>query len=186
MFTAPYVIRGFREDAPFAATEFQHNAWFVANLHLKDRPKPRFAKDFPLSWDNVLYESPSLGYVTATHQKGIDYGPTILTYYYPMCEDPNGRTTLFNYDRRQLADVCLTDLARAHPDIYDLTTRLDVMRWGHAMISPRPNFIWSGIRERAMKPYRNIHFAHTDLSGVALFEEAFYHGLRAAKEVLKG
>jgi hypothetical protein len=184
IFTAPYVIPTFRDDVPFAAGEFQHNAWFVANLHLKDRPKPRFAKDFPLAWDNVLYESPSLGYVTATHQKGIDYGPTILTYYYPMCEDPNGRTTLFNYDRRQLADVCLTDLARAHPDIYDLCDRLDVMRWGHAMISPRPNFIWSGIREKAMKPYRNIHFAHTDLSGIALFEEAFYHGLRAAGEVM--
>jgi hypothetical protein len=184
IFTAPYVIRDFRQDAPFAAGEFQHNAWFVANLHLKDRPKARFAKDFPLAWDNVLYESPSLGYVTATHQKGIDYGPTILTYYYPMCEDPNGRTTLFNYDRRQLADVCLADLARAHPDIYDLCDRLDVMRWGHAMISPRPNFIWSGIRDKAIRAYRNIHFAHTDLSGVALFEEAFYHGLRAATEVL--
>ena len=184
MFTAPYVIRGFREDPPFAAGEFQHNAWFVANLFLKDRPKPRFTKDFPLSWDNVLYESPSLGYVTATHQKEIDYGPTILTYYYPMCAEPNARTTLFNYDWRQLADVCLTDLARAHPDIYDLTTRLDVMRWGHAMISPRPNFIWSGVRERAERPYRNIHFAHTDLSGIALFEEAFYHGLRVAKEIL--
>ena len=183
MFTAPYVIRGFRGEAPFAASEFQHNAWFVANLFLKDRPQPRFAKDFPLSWDNVLYESPSLGYVTATHQKGIDYGPTILTYYYPMCEDPNGRTTLFNYDHRQLADVCLTDLARAHSDIYELTTRIDIMRWGHAMISPRPNFIWSGIREKAMPPYRNIHFAHTDLSGIALFEEAFYHGVRAAGEI---
>jgi protoporphyrinogen oxidase len=184
IFTAPFVIRGFREDPPFAAAEFQHNAWFVANLSLKDRPKPRFAKDFPLSWDNVLYESPSLGYVTATHQKEIDYGPTILTYYYPMCAEANGRTTLFNYDWKQLADLCLTDLARAHPDIYDLTTRLDVMRWGHAMISPRPNFIWSGIREKAEKAYRNIHFAHTDLSGIALFEEAFYHGLRAADEVL--
>ncbi len=186
MFTAPYVIRGFRDDPPFSAAEFQHNAWFVANLHLKDRPKPRFAKDFPLSWDNVIYESPGLGYVTATHQKGIDYGPTVLTYYYPMCEDPNGRTTLFNYDRQQLADVCLTDLSRAHSDIYDLVDRLDVMRWGHAMISPRPNFIWGGIRERAAKPYRNIHFAHTDLGGVALFEEAFYHGRRAAAEILKG
>ena len=184
VFTAPWVIRGFREAPPFAATEFQHNAWFVANLFLKDRPKPRFAKDFPLSWDNVLYESPGLGYVTATHQKGIDYGPTILTYYYPMCAEPNGRTTLFNYEWRQLADVCLTDLSRAHPDIYELTARLDVMRWGHAMVSPRPNFIWSGIRDTATKPYRNIHFAHTDLSGVALFEEAFYHGLRAAREVL--
>jgi protoporphyrinogen oxidase len=184
MFTAPYVIRGFREDPPFAAAEFQHNAWFVANLFLKDRPKPRFAKDFPLAWDNVLYESPSLGYVTATHQKGIDYGPTVLTYYYPMCAEENGRTKLFNYEWRDLADVCLTDMARAHPDIYELTERIDIMRWGHAMVSPRPNFIWSGVRERAVKPYRNIHFAHTDLSGVALFEEAFYHGLRAAKEIM--
>lgn len=184
MFTAPYIIRGFRDDPPFDAAAFQHNAWFVANLHLKDRPKPRFQKDFPLAWDNVIYESPSLGYVTATHQKGIDYGPTTLTYYYPMCEDPNGRTTLFNYDWKQLADVCLTDLSRAHNDIYELCERIDIMRWGHAMISPRPNFIWSGIREKATQAYRNIHFAHTDLSGIALFEEAFYHGLRAAKETL--
>jgi hypothetical protein len=184
MFTAPFVIRGFRENPPFAATEFQHNAWFVANLFLKDRPVPRFTRDFPLSWDNVLYESPGLGYVTATHQKGIDYGPTILTYYYPMCAEEDGRTKLLNYEWRDLADVCLTDLARAHPDIYELTTRIDIMRWGHAMISPRPNFIWSGVREKAMKPYRNIHFAHTDLSGIALFEEAFYHGLRAASEIL--
>ncbi len=185
IFTAPYVIRGLRDDPPFTAAEFQTNAWFVANLFLKDRPRMRFAKDFPLSWDNVLYESPSLGYVAATHQQGIDHGPTILTYYYPMCEDPNGRTTLFNYDWKQLADVCLTDLARAHPDIYDLTERIDIVRWGHAMISPRPGFIWGGEREKAMRPYRNIHFAHTDLSGIALFEEAFYHGLRAAREVVR-
>jgi protoporphyrinogen oxidase len=185
IFTAPYVIQGFSEQQAFSANEFQHNAWFVANLFLNDRPKPRFAKDFPLSWDNVFYESPSLGYVTATHQKGIDYGPTVLTYYYPMCAEENGRTKLFNYDWQQLADVCLTDMARAHPDIYDLTSRLDIMRWGHAMISPRPNFIWSGVRERAEQPFRNVHFAHTDLSGIALFEEAFYHGMRAAAKVLE-
>lgn len=184
IFTVPYVIRGFREDAPFAASNFQHNAWFVANLFLKDRPHARFARDFPLAWDNVLYESPSLGYVTATHQKGIDYGPTVLTYYYPMCHERESRTQLFNYEWREMADVCLTDIARAHPDIYDLTERVDIMRWGHAMISPRPNFLWSGVRDRAMKPYRNIHFAHTDLSGIALFEEAFHHGLRAAEDVL--
>ena len=184
MFTAPYVIRGFAEALPFAANEFQHNAWFVANLFLNGRPAARFARDFPLSWDNVLYESPSLGYVNATHQKGIDYGPTVLTYYYPMCHEPDGRTKLFNYSWRELADVCLSDIARAHPDIYDLCERLDIMRWGHAMISPRPNFIWSGIREKAVQPWRNIHFAHTDLSGIALFEEAFYHGSRAAGEVL--
>ncbi|MEP6704492.1 MAG: hypothetical protein ABJB34_06785, partial [Acidobacteriota bacterium] len=184
MFTAPHVIRGFNENAPFAAAEFRHNAWFVANLFLNDRPQPRFARDFPLAWDNVFYESPSLGYVNATHQKGIDYGPTILTYYYPMCHEADGRTKLFNYSWRELADVCLTDVARAHSDIYELCDRVDIMRWGHAMISPRPDFIWSGVRDKAARPWRNIHFAHTDLSGIALFEEAFYHGLRAAGETL--
>ena len=61
MFTAPYVIRGFREDAPFAAGEFQHNAWFVANLFLKDRPKPRFTKDFPLCVGQCYLRKPGLG-----------------------------------------------------------------------------------------------------------------------------
>jgi protoporphyrinogen oxidase len=182
VFTAPFVIRGFREQRPFAAEEFQHNAWFVANLFLSDRPRQRFAKDFPLAWDNVLYESPSLGYVNATHQKGIDYGPAIFTYYYPMGGDGNQRWQLFNYSREELAEVCLSDLERAHPDIRNICERIDIMRWGHAMISPRPGFIYGGEREKAMKPFRGIRFAHTDLSGLALFEEAFFHGIRAARE----
>ncbi len=183
VFTAPFVIRGFSEERPFDASAFHSNSWFVANLQMKDRPRSRFARDFPLAWDNVLYESPSLGYVNATHQKGIDYGPTVWTYYYPMCHEENGRTKLLNYDWRELAEVALTDIGRAHPEIWELTTRIDIMRWGHAMISPRTGFIWGGERQKAMQPYRNIHFAHTDLSGLALFEEAFFHGLRAAKDI---
>ncbi|MGI8788157.1 MAG: flavin monoamine oxidase family protein [Pyrinomonadaceae bacterium] len=185
IFTLKYLIRDFKTSPPEFVNEFQHNAWFVANLFLNDRPKNKFAKDFPLAWDNVLYESPSLGYVNATHQKGIDYGAAIFTYYYPMCAEENGRAKLFGLNWRELADVILTDLSRAHPNIRELTTRVDVMRWGHAMISPRTNFLWSGSREQAQKPYRNIHFAHSDLSGIALFEEAFYHGVRAVNEILK-
>ncbi len=186
IFTAKHLIRDFKQSTPEFLREFEHNAWFVANLFLKDRPKNRFPRDFPLAWDNVLYESPSLGYVNATHQKGIDYGQTVFTYYYPMCAEENGRAKLFSLEWRELADVVLTDLSRAHPDIRELTTRIDVMRWGHAMISPKTNFLWNGAREQAQKPYRNIHFAHSDLSGIALFEEAFYHGVRAANEILPG
>ena len=181
IFTAKYLIQGFTQSS---VNEFQHNAWFVANLTLKDRPQIPFKKDFPLAWDNVIYESPSLGYVNATHQKGMDYGQTVFTYYYPMCGEENGRAKLFSLGWKELTDVVLTDLSIAHKDIRALTTRVDIMRWGHAMISPRPNFLWSGLREKAQQPFRNIHFAHSDLSGVALFEEAFYHGLRAAKEIL--
>lgn len=186
LFTADHLIRGFRENPSFDPSEFQHNSWFVANLFLKGRPKNRFTRDFPLSWDNVFYESPSLGYVVATHQKGIDYGKTILTYYYPMAtKNPKqGMQNLLALSWKELADICLTELSQAHSNIDEITERIDIMRWGHAMISPRTKFLWSGEREKAKKPYRNIHFAHSDLSGVAIFEEAFHHGLRAANEIL--
>jgi NAD(P)-binding Rossmann-like domain len=183
-FMARYVVRPYRENPPAHVAEFQFGSWMVANLTLRDRPKygPR---DFPLAWDNVLYESPSLGYVVATHQRGRDHGPTVLTYYYPLC-DPNprnARTRLLEAGWREWADVTLTDLERAHPDIRGLVERLDVMRWGHAMIRPRTGFMWGAARREGAKPFRGIHFAHSELSGVALFEEAFDVGRRIADEV---
>ncbi|MFN2408134.1 MAG: FAD-dependent oxidoreductase [Pyrinomonadaceae bacterium] len=185
-FMARYVIRPYREDSPPHVAEFQFGSWMVANLTLKDRPKASSQRDFPLAWDNVLYESESLGYVVATHQRGIDRGPTVFTYYYPLCDDnPRAaRTRLLETDWRGWADVALTDLSRAHTDIRDLVERLDVMRWGHAMVRPRTGFMWGTARREGAKPFRSIHFAHSELSGVALFEEAFDQGLRAAKEVL--
>jgi hypothetical protein len=185
-FMARYVIRPYRENPPPHLSEFQFGSWMVANLTLKDRPKASSQRDFPLAWDNVLYESESLGYVVATHQRGVDRGPTVFTYYYPLCDDnPRAaRTRLLETDWRGWADIALTDLSRAHTDIRNLVERLDVMRWGHAMIRPRTGFMWGTARREGAKPFRSIHFAHSELSGVALFEEAFDHGLRAAKEVL--
>lgn len=186
-FLARYLIRPYREGgAPAHVSEFQYGAWMVANLFLKDRPRQGVVS-FPLAWDNVLYESPSLGYVVATHQRGLDRGPTVFTYYYPLTDDDprQARARLLDTDWRAWADVTLTDLSRAHTDLRSLTTRLDVMRWGHAMIRPRTGFVWGGARAAAALPYRGVHFAHTDLSGLALFEEAFDHGLRAAEEVMR-
>ena len=186
-FVARYVIRAFRESPPSYLAEFQFGSWMVANLTLRDRPVQSLHRDFPLAWDNVLYESPSLGYVVATHQRGRDHGPTVFTYYYPLCDEDarTARTRLLETDWRAWADVTLTDLSRAHPDIRNLVERLDVMRWGHAMIRPRTGFMWGPARLEGARPYRSIHFAHSELSGVALFEEAFDVGLRAADEVLK-
>jgi hypothetical protein len=42
----------------------------------------------------------------------------------------------------------------------------------------------TGAPDEAQKPFRNIHFAHSDLSGIALFEEAFFHGNKTASEIL--
>ena len=184
-FMARYVVRPYRENPPPHIAEFQFGAWMVANLTLKERPK-NTARDFPLAWDNVLYESPSLGYVVATHQRGIERGPTVFTYYYPLVDaNPRlARTRLLETDWRSWAEIALSDLSRAHTDIRGLVERLDVMRWGHAMIRPRTGFMWGQARRDGAKPFRGIHFAHSELSGVALFEEAFDVGFRTADKIL--
>jgi hypothetical protein len=182
-FVARAVLRDYREAPPAHVADFEYGAWMVANLETSARPR---SAGFPFAWDSVIKDSPSLGYVTATHQRGLDTGPTVLTYYYPLCdEDPRAaRRRLLATGRDEWADVALADLAVAHPDIRDVVRRIDVMRWGHAMIKPRPGFLFGGARVRAQEPHRGVHFAGTDLSGVALFEEAFYHGVRAAEAVL--
>src|SRR4029453_17352764 len=61
-FLTKHLIKPYREGArPPHVAEFEYGAWMVANLFLKDRP--RTGLGFPLAWDNVLYDSPSLGYV---------------------------------------------------------------------------------------------------------------------------
>ena len=58
------------------------------------------------------------------------------------------------------------------------------MRWGHAMVRPEPGLLWDPEFLALSRPFGGVHFAHTELSGLALFEEAQDHGLRAAEEVL--
>jgi phytoene dehydrogenase-like protein len=160
-------------DAP------SYGAWIVANLHLATRP-PEYRSE--PAWDNVLYDSPSLGYVTATHQRGREHGPTVWTYYRPLTDrDPaDSRAALLEARHDHLSDAIVADLARAHPELRAHVTRIDVFRWGHAMPQPRVGFL----RRARARPrvLGRLHFAHTDLSGMALFEEAFDHAIRAADE----
>lgn len=180
------VLRPFRDAPPEHLTAFAYGAWMVANITLSARPGGKSRTARTMAWDNVLYDSPSLGYVVATHQSMRDHGPTVLTYYLPLCDDDPrvARQRLYAAGRDEWADVALADLEKAHPDIRTLATRVDVVRWGHAMVRPSPGFVWGGAREAAARPVRGVHFAHTELSGVSLFEEAFFQGTRAADEVL--
>ncbi len=182
-FMALFLIPTLSEERRAATREFQYGSWVVANLHLSGRPPE---SDYPLSWDNVLFESLSLGYVVATHQLGSDFGPTVWTWYYPLCDEipAEARKKLLNSTWEDWTALVLKDLDAAHPDLRKYLTKIDVMRWGHAMVQPRPGFVTGEARMQARQPFGSIHFAGTDLSGLALMEEAFYHGLRAAEEVL--
>lgn len=194
------LVAPYRESPPAWARAFQSGAWLVANLTLSRAPRSR---GFPLAWDNVLFRSQSLGYVVATHQLDpgacapapgdpcsrrapIRPGESVWTWYLPLTDaDPAAaRKRLLALGWRETADLVLADLMHAHKDIDRCITRLDAWRWGHAMVRPHKDFIWSGALQAAARPLGDVHFAHSDLSGLPLFEEAQYHGVRAAEAVL--
>ena len=95
------------------------------------------------------------------------------------------RERLLTATREEWAGRVLDDLARPHPDIRSLATRLDVFRWGHAMVRPVPGFMWGKARATLAVPRGRVHFAHSDLSGMSLFEEATFRGATAAEAVLR-
>ncbi|HJW72176.1 MAG TPA: FAD-dependent oxidoreductase [Geothrix sp.] len=179
---ARWVIPGLREARP-ASTLIQNAPWLVANLTLRNRPREA---TFPLAWDNVPRDSDSLGYVVATHQSLKDYGPTVWTWYQPFAgpDCAAERARMLTLTWQDCARLIMADLLRLHPEVATLVTRLDVMRWGHAMVRPAPGMLWDSAFLALAAPFQGIHFAHTELSGIALFEEAQDHAVRAAEEVL--
>ena len=177
-FTAPHVVEGY---APDGLGAFTYSPWMVANLTVRRLPEGA-------AWDNVLVDSPSLGYVVATHQNlRIAPGASVLTYYLPLAS-PNpaaARAWMLEQAWRDWVSLILADLGQAHPDIESLVTHVDVMLWGHAMIRPVPGFVWGAARREAAARHGAVRFAHSDMSGLSVFEEAQYHGVRAAEEVMR-
>lgn len=192
-----HLIAPLRAAPPPWLQRYTYAPWLVANLTLRRAPPPPIApapgekSGFPLCWDNVLYESPSLGYVVATHQREPPPSPdgiprTVWTYYLPLCgtEPQRERARLLGASHTELSTSILADLRRAEPELPDQVERIDLVRWGHGMIRPVPGLFTSGALEQAAMPLGPIHFAHTDLGGMALFEEAHHSGVIAAEAVM--
>ena len=183
-FATRYLFAPYRERTPAHLEPFHYSPWVIANLFLRGRPASR---GFPTAWDNVLYESRSLGYVVNTHQLDRERGPVVWTWYDPLCSDDLGgtRRELLGSTRERWVDAVLADLTGAHQGLLELVERVDVFRWGHAMVCPEKGFVWSAARRKASEPVGRVHFAHSELSGMTLIEEAIWHGARAAEAVMR-
>ena len=185
VFQVPKVFRELPSTLAAAIGEFQYAPWLVANLSLHGFPEER--RGAPLAWDNVLYDSDALGYVVATHQHLTAHrDQTVFTWYQALCDGPpdRERQRLLATPWAAWAERILRDLSKPHPDIRQLVTRLDLVRWGHAMTRPRPGFVWGEARQRLLNVRDRVWFAHSDLSGYSIFEEANYRGILAAERVL--
>jgi hypothetical protein len=183
-FVAARLVAPWRRQPPSFLPAFATSPWVVANLHVNTLPQSRGA---PLAWDNVIYQSKSLGYVVATHQRlaARTQGPSVLSWYYPVDgADPKAeREKLLATSAADWRDIVLADLRPAHFSFEKDVSQIEVLRWGHAMVRPSPGFVFGPHRQQAAQAAGPIHFAHSDLSGLPLFEEANWHGVRAAEEV---
>lgn len=168
-----------------AAAQVEYSPWLVANLTL-EAPPDEFGPA-GLAWDNVLYDSTSIGYVVATHQTiRVKPGATVITWYRPLADESPGeaRVRLANTGWKTWVDEIVGDLVRPHPDLPGLLKRIDVWRWGHAMPRPVPGFLGSPLRALLAGLDRPLSFAHGDLRGLSLFEEAHDAGVRAARRAV--
>ncbi len=170
-----------------AARLVRHSPWLVANLQLDAALDEQ--PGAPLSWDNVVYESPGLGYVDAMHQSTLPFaGPTVLSAYRALGGNDAGelaasRSALLREDWAAWAARVVGELAIPHPDLHAKLKRVDLMRYGHAMSIPAPGVRSSAALRALAASTGRVHFAHADLSGYSVFEEALFQGMRAGRAV---
>lgn len=186
--TAPqYIVKHLLSNRKIITEKFNYAPWFTATITLSDIPDNG---SFPLSWDNVIYKAKGLGYVYNQHQNLEQIiEKKVITYYYSFSSND------INKDRKQLLKnpveywkkIVITDLEIAHPGIEKYIIDIEIHRIGHGMISPVPNFIkGSEIKEASKSLEDKIFFAHSDLSGISIFEEAFHQGIDIANKILDG
>jgi hypothetical protein len=115
----------------------------------------------------------------------------VLTHYWALggqslTELKAQRARLLGAPWTDWRDAVLADLARAHPDLARKTARIDLMRYGHAMVVPMPGLRSDPALATLALPQDRLHFAHADLSAGSCFEEAFTHGTLAGEVCARG
>lgn len=182
----------------------QMSPWLVANFFMERFVVERPGE--PLCWDNVISGSRSLGYVVATHQAIGQARPagTVLTTYSPLGEergalwDPSfvsvasgireARRWAFTAGADELLAVATRDLDAAYGTAWRRwCTGAELTVHGHAMAVPMRGFLTEPVAQRARQALSRpggIAFAHSDLSGYSVFEEASYWGDLAADWLL--
>nr|WP_315592997.1 FAD-dependent oxidoreductase [uncultured Cupriavidus sp.] len=172
----------------------QHAPWLVSTFHLRGYPQE--TAGVPLAWDNVVHGSRGLGYVVATHQWIRQARPshTAFTAYCPLdaaAQVPGGggpdaiRRWLVDASPAELMELAVTDLRAVygrefwrHADAVEITAR------GHAMATPVPGFLSNPGIAALRAADGPVLFAHADLSGLSVFEEAAWWGTRTALRIV--
>ena len=170
----------------FAGNRFQaaYAPWLVANFALAGFPAERGGSE--MAWDNVVHGSRGLGFVCATNQFIRRAPPerTLLTAYTALdMGDPQSvRRRLLAASADDLLAEAAQDLLAAYGrGFWRRVEAVDICVRGHGMRVPLPGYL-DDAPTLALRRHRSrLIFAHSDLSGYSVFEEAAHWGVAAAQ-----
>lgn len=163
--------------------------WLVSNFELHTFPSESDASE--LAWDNIVHQSSALGYVVATHQQIRVAKPerTIFTAYHALNHDTpqNVRQWLLNAQAQDLIELAAQDLLHVYGGkrFWQYVAHVDITVRAHAMSVPKVGYLNHAGISSIRQHHSRLYFAHSDLSGYSIFEEALYWGVNAAKAVLQ-
>ncbi len=183
-FLLPFVLPPGTDPLPRGALTYA--PWLVANVEVARAPGGIGA---PLSWDNVALDAEHLGYVLATHaeDRTVRDPSAVLTFYQPFPRDDltAARTRLLEGSLDHWVTQVTTALEGMHPGITPTLRRMDIARWGHAMIRPVPGLLFGDRLVAARAAIGAVIPCGTDVTGLPLFEQAFAAGVGAAEEACR-
>ncbi|MBR1375531.1 MAG: twin-arginine translocation pathway signal [Cardiobacteriaceae bacterium] len=192
LMVAKYVINEFYKYAKVGINEELnlpvYSPWLVSNFVLNRFPKEQ--KNTAMSWDNVIYGSDALGFVYSRHQEIFTAKPkkAILTSYSALNQLPaiEMRKKLKSISKTRLLHIASKDLIKVYGKrFWNCVEYVDIAIRGHAMCSPLPGYLTNQTLINLRNHHSRIFFAHSDLSGYSIFEEANYWGVMAAKKILQ-
>ncbi|MEL1242366.1 flavin monoamine oxidase family protein [Flavobacterium flavipallidum] len=185
--TPQFVNQYLLENRKNLTSNFHYTPWLLATLIISDLTDNG---SYPLCWDNVIYGAKGLGYVYDQQQSLQQLqDKKVITYYYSFSSSDLKKTrrALYKKSKEYWKQMVFNDLKIAHPTIEIDTESIEIHLLGHGMISPVPGFIFGSAKKEASKTINDtIYFAHSDLSGISIFEEAFHQGINAVNRMIDG
>ncbi|WP_374501872.1 NAD(P)-binding protein [Zoogloea sp.] len=159
--------------------------WLVANFLLDGFPAE--PPDAPLAWDNVIHGSPGLGWVVSTHQwlRAAKPAHTVFTAYRALADQApaEARRQLLTLTGDELLELAAVDLKQAYGafELWRRTRAVHITVRGHGMAIPGCGSLTNPGLTALQAADGRLLFAHADLSGYSVFEEASWWGERAAR-----
>ena len=136
-----------------------------------------------------MYQEPGLGYVVSTHQDIRAAPPerTVFSAYVALSDrtPEQARKWMMRASPADLVELASADLRSAYGWKFNACVeRVDITLRGHAMAAPLPGFRSNAGLKALREADGPIVFAHADLSGFSVFEEAAWWGCEAARKVM--